>query len=358
MSGRRTFRAPGRVNLIGEHTDYNQGFVLPAALALECRVSATRTSDNRLTVRSLNLKEERSWPLDEFARHRDWSDYVAGVALELIEMGVGPVAADLEIESTIPIGAGLSSSAALEVAVALALCALDGASLDPVEIAEACQRAESNFVGLKCGLMDQMIALLGRRDHALWLDCETLNYHTVPLPPGCALVMVNTMVKHELASSEYNRRRQECESAAARLGHSLREATLAECEKLPDPERRRARHVVSENARVEQFVAACRAGDLSTAGRLLYASHASLRDDYEVSCPELDFLVEAARPLEGVIGARLTGGGFGGSTVNLVRSAAVPEFQARISAAYRERFGVEPAIYACATADGAGEVVA
>jgi galactokinase len=351
----RVFRAPGRVNLIGEHTDYNQGLVLPVALDLECRVTAVASRWNLLKARSLDLGLEQTWPLGSFERHGDWSDYVAGVAVELAKSGVRIPPAELEIRSTVPIGAGISSSAALEVAVALALCGLAGVELSRVELAVACQRAENQFVGIQSGIMDQLVSLLGVRGHALLIDCRSLDKRPVPLPEGCDLILVNTMVRHELAATEYNRRRQECEEAAALLGVSLRDARPADAAALPEPLRRRARHVIGENGRVEQFIAACASGDLEQAGELMYASHASLRDDYEVSCPELDFLVETARSIGGVLGARLTGGGFGGCTVNLVRSAAVVDFSRTIAAAYRKRFGIEPQIYACRTADGAGE---
>ncbi len=357
MTAARLFRAPGRVNLIGEHTDYNGGLVLPAAIDLDCRVRATPTGNGRLTARTLDLHREQSWPLDRFDRHGDWSDYVAGVALELVRLGVRLPAADLEISSTVPMGAGLSSSAALEVSVALALAALAGADLPALEIARACHRAENDFIGLECGIMDQFISLLARPDHALRIDCRTLDYRSTPLPPGCEIVTVNTMVRHDLAASEYNHRCRECRRAEALLGCPLRDATLDHTTALPEPERRRARHVITENDRVEHFIAACAAGDLAGAGRLLYASHASLRDDYQVSCPELDFLVEAARAIEGVHGARMMGGGFGGSTINLVGPAAVPDFRRRIAAAYHERFGREPEIHHCRTAAGAGELL-
>ncbi len=303
----RVFRAPGRVNLIGEHTDYNEGFVLPVALDLECRVTARPAADG-LHARALDLGEERRWPLDGFERRGDWGDYVAGVAVELARLGIGPVAADLEITSTVPMGAGLSSSAALEVAVALALSTLAGKTLAPLELARLCQRAENNFTGVRCGLMDQLAAVFGRRGHALWIDCRSLDVRPVALPPGCELLVVNTGVRHQHASGEYNLRRQQCERAAALLGRPLRDASMNDAAALPEPQRRRARHVISENLRVSQFVQACAAGDLDSAGRLMYASHASLRDDYQVSCAELDFLVEAARPVPGMLGARLTGG--------------------------------------------------
>lgn len=355
MSAPRVFRAPGRVNLIGEHTDYSQGLVLPAALELACRVTASPSRWNLLRARSLDLGLERTWPLTSFERHREWSDYVAGVAVELSKLGVRIPAAELEIRSTVPIGAGLSSSAALEVAIGLALCGLAGAELSRLELARACQRAENEFVGMRCGIMDQLVCLLGRKDHALFIDCRTLDKRPVPLPPGCELVMVNTMVQHDLTSSEYNRRRQECERAEAMLGGSLRDASLADAAALPEPVRQRARHVISENERVRQFVAACADSDLEQAGELMYESHESLRDDYQVSCPELDFLVETARDWEGVIGARMTGAGFGGCTVNLVFAEAAPDFSRRVDEVYRKRFGTRPEIYVSRPADGAGE---
>ena len=341
----RVFRAPGRVNLIGEHTDYNQGLVLPVALSLACSVTARPAASGRLAARSLNLQEERCWPLDGFERRGDWGDYVAGVAVELARLGIAIPAAELEISSTVPLGAGLASSAALEVAVAKALCGLAGASLPPVELALACQRAESGFVGMRCGVMDQFVAALGSEGHALLIDCRSLDYRLVRLPAGAALVVVNTTVRHELASSEYNLRREQCEQAAALLGRPLRDATLEQAQSLPEPARRRARHVISENDRVVRFVTACESGNLEEAGRLMYASHSSLRDDYQVSCAELNFLVDAARGLPGVLGARMTGGGFGGSTVNLVRPERVQEFVRLLSKAYTERFGMEPLVY-------------
>jgi galactokinase len=355
MSAPRVFRAPGRVNLIGEHTDYNEGLVLPAAVDLECRVRVTPARDGRLTARSLDLGRAQSWPLDRLDRRGDWSDYVAGVAVELARLGVALPATELEITSTVPIGAGLSSSAALEVAVALALSAAAGAEIPRRELALACRRAENDFVGVGCGIMDQFVSVFGRRDHALRIDCRTLDHTLTPLPSGCEIVTVDTMLRHQLASTEYNLRREECRRASERLGCSLRDAVLADAVRLPEPERRRARHVIAENARVERFIAACAAGDLGQAGALMYESHASLRDDYEVSCPELDHLVETASAIDGVLGARMMGGGFGGSTIHLVRPAAVETFRQRIAESYRRRFGREPHIYACRTSDGAGE---
>ncbi len=359
----RLFRAPGRVNLIGEHTDYNLGFVLPVALDLSCRVRARTLQGGQLFARSHNLGQQTSWALDGLAsvgRREDWSDYVAGVAVELLRQGVRLVPAEIEIDSSVPLGAGLSSSAALEVSVALALSSLAGASLPKRELAEICQRAENEFVGMKCGIMDQFAAVFGAEDQALLVDCRSLDHRLVALPPEVDLVMVNSMVKHELASSEYNRRRQECEAAAERLGKPLREISIDEWPsletRLPDPFRKRARHVVSENARVLAFVEACERGDLAAAGELMRQSHQSLSRDYEVSCEELDFLAASATASGLVWGARMTGGGFGGCTVNLVRRGAAPDFTQHISTLYEGRFGLRPAVYTCQTATGACEL--
>lgn len=359
----RTFRAPGRVNLIGEHTDYNGGFVFPAALNLFCDVRAEPTSDGKLVARSRNLGEKRSWSLADLPNARprgDWSDYLVGVAVELYRIGVKLVAARLEIDSSVPIGSGLSSSASLEVSVGVALASLAGAQLPRKELALACQRAENNFVGMKCGIMDQFVSVFGEAGHAILIDCRSLEHRAVPVPPGLQLLVVNSMVKHELASSEYNTRRRECEQAVAILGKPLRDISAEEWPSLqgmlPETLRRRARHVVTENARVLGFVEACRRNDPTEMGRLMVESHRSLREDYEVSCEELDFLVETAAACEGVTGARMTGGGFGGCTVNLVRDDAVDGFRVAVARAYKDRFGITPEIYACQTADGAREM--
>jgi galactokinase len=351
------------VNLIGEHTDYNEGFVFPAALDLFCDVRAEEAADSQLTVRSCNLGEERSWTLAGLSNAKprgDWSDYVAGVAVELIRLGVKPVAARLEIDSTVPIGSGLSSSASLEVSVGFALASMAGADVPRRELALACQRAENNFVGMKCGIMDQFVSALGEAGHAILIDCRSLQHRSEPVPPGLQLLIVNSMVKHELASSEYNARRQECEQAVAILGRPLRDIAAGEwpalANKLPDTLRRRARHIVTENARVLDFVDACRQGDPARMGLLMAQSHDSLRVDYEVSCAELDFLVATAVNLEGVAGARMTGGGFGGCTVNLVRAGAAEGFRQAMASAYESRFGIRPEIYACQTADGVREL--
>jgi galactokinase len=350
------------VNLIGEHTDYTGGFVFPTALDLFCEVRAEPTNDGKLWVRSRNLGEERVWNLADLANGRprnDWSDYVAGVAVELIRLGVGLQPARLEINSTVPIGSGLSSSASLQVSAAIALASMAGAEVPLKELALACQRAENDFVGMKCGIMDQFVAVFGRSGHAILIDCRSLEHSAVPLPAGLELLVVNTMVKHELASSEYNTRRRECEQAEQILGRTLRDIAVAEWpameSSLPEILRRRARHVVTENGRVLEFVEACRRDQQDKMGALMAASHRSLREDYEVTCAELDLLVDTAAARPGVAGARMTGGGFGGCTVNLVRTGAVESFREAVASAYESRFGIRPEVYACQTADGACE---
>ncbi len=358
----RIWRAPGRVNLIGEHTDYNLGFVLPMALELACYTAAAPRADGRLRVFSENYGEAREWPLEELLQARPaghWSDYPLGVARELLRVGFEVRSANLLIWSTVPPGSGLSSSAALEVSTALAL--LDGRPIEPLELVKLCRRAENDFVGAPCGIMDQYVAVFGRKGAAIRIDCRSLEHDAVELPAGITILAVNSMVKHELGRSAYPERVAQCREAAVRLGvESLRDVTPERLEQaraaLPGVVYRRARHVVTENARVEQFMAACATGDLAVMGRLLVASHESLRDDYEVSCEELDFLVETALGVSGVLGARMTGGGFGGCTVNMMEASAEERFRREISQAYRGRFGLEPNIYPCVPAAGAGEL--
>ncbi len=361
----RIFRAPGRVNLIGEHTDYNGGFVLPAALDLYCEIRATLRPDSLLNASALNLREKRILgdPRSPSAQPRgDWSDYVAGTAQQLMLRGVRLRGLDVEIESQVPLGAGLSSSAALEVALAMALTSFAGQELPGEELAKACRDAEAGFVGLQCGIMDQFVAVFGRQGHALLLDCRSLEHKLVKLPSGVELVLVNSGVRHELALTAYNERSRESREAVRRLGRSLREVSVDQWpaveDSLPEPLRRRARHIVFENQRVLDFAAACEANDLDALGALMAASHRSLSLDYEVSCVELDFLIDTAAELDGVVGCRMTGGGFGGCTVKMVRPQSVAGFRRAVSDAYKRRFGRAPQIYVCSTADGASEIAA
>jgi galactokinase len=365
----RVFRAPGRTNLIGEHTDYNDGYVLPAAIDRATWVAIAPRNDRILRVYSEHFAESVEFNLGEAssAPRRHWSDYVRGVALMLERKGSSITGADIFIRSDVPLGAGLSSSASLEVASATALAEIAGRELPKLEIARLCQRAENEFVGAQCGIMDQFVSCFGRAGHAVFLDCRSLESAAVPLPAGFRLVLCNTMVKHEIAGGDYNLRRRECEESVARLAkalpgiRALRDVTPAQAEEhralLSDVLYRRARHVTTENARVIEARVALERGDLAKLGHLMAESHASLRDDYEVSCRELDVMVELANKIEGCVGARMTGGGFGGCTINLVAAEQVDNFVARMTESYQRATGIPPEIYSCSAADGAGEII-
>ncbi len=364
----RVFRAPGRVNLIGEHTDYNDGFVLPAAIRFSAWAAARSSSGRRIVAYARNFEETREFDLDRLPERpqRHWSDYVAGVIIALRQAGLPLESSDLIISGDIPMGSGLSSSAALETVVAFALLSLAGAPIERTQIALLCQKAERDFVGVRVGIMDQFVSGHARAGSALLLDCRSLEYRFAPIPPGVSLVICNSMVHHELAASEYNQRRAECEEGVKILSRhfpsikALRDVDLAQLDQfkrdLPPLIYRRCRHVIGENRRVLQAVEDLERHDLSGFGSLMYQSHQSLRDDYEVSCPELDVLVKLASELPGVYGARMTGGGFGGCTINLVRNEDVDLFRARIAERYRETTGLDPEIYVTSSAAGAEEV--
>ena len=363
----RVFRAPGRVNLIGEHTDYNLGFVLPIALDLSSFVAVADSPDSALRVHSEEKRQTREWPAADVglvAPSHDWTDYVIGVARELIRAGFSIRPKLLLVRSTVPEGSGLSSSAALEVSSALAL--LGGVEIPPLALAKLCQRAEVDFVGTPCGIMDQYVSVFAREQAALRIDCRSLQSEAVNLPRGIEILAVNSMVKHALGQSAYTQRTEECAAAVDAIRRmdsnvqSLRDVSAALLERaapaMPKVVARRARHVVSENERVILFVNASHQGDVEHMGRLMVESHASLRHDYEVSAPELDFLVDTAIGIDGVLGARMTGGGFGGCTVNLLREGAGERFRATITHAYHERFGITPQVFDCRPSGGAGEV--
>lgn len=368
-AGTRVFRAPGRVNLIGEHTDYNDGFVMPVAIDFFTTVTITPRTDRLVSVFSEHFNETTEFDLDDpktgAASH--WSDYVRGVAVVLEQSGYRLHGADLVVRVEVPIGSGLSSSAAIEVATAQALLAGAEHSVAPTELAKLCQRAENEFVGIRCGIMDQFISCSGQAGKALMLDCRSLEYKLLPLPPGVRLVICNTMVKHELASSEYNVRRAECEAGVHHFAQSrpnvraLRDVTAGDLKRshqdLSDLIYRRCHHVVSENARVLDAAKALESSDLAAFGQLMHESHRSLRDDYEVSCKELDLMVELATEIEGVYGARMTGGGFGGCTINLVKAESVEEFKRAVASGYQKGTGLTPEIYVCNAAQGAEEIV-
>ncbi|MBI2941010.1 MAG: galactokinase [Chloroflexi bacterium] len=370
----RIVRAPGRVNLIGEHTDYNDGFVLPVAIDRDVMIAFAPRGDRTVRLYSLNFAQESAFSLDriELDRTAPWSNYVRGVAWSLQEKGATLCGVDAVIEGDVPVAAGLSSSAAIEVATARTFQALGGVSLTETQLALSCQRAENRFVGVNCGIMDQFISTLGRRGHALLIDCRSLEYRLVSLGGApLRVVVADTTVRRGLVDSEYNARRSQCEQAVATLRQYLPGTTALRDVSLDDLARfraaldtaagplvaRRAEHVVGENARTVEGAAALERGDLARFGQLMNDSHRSLRDLYEVSCPELDALVEAAWSAEGVYGARMTGAGFGGCTVALVQPDAVPAFVEHVGRQYRRRTGRQAAVYDCEIVDGAGPVV-
>ena len=365
----RIYQAPGRVNLIGEHTDYNDGFVMPAAVEFYTRVAAGSRNDRKLVVHSENFQERIEIPLDHLVPRGEhhWSDYVAGVAKMVEATGRSLPGANLIINGIVPQGAGLSSSASLEVAVGAALLDLTGKQATLKELALLCQRAENEFVGARCGIMDQFVAAHGQRSKALMLDCRSLDYTLLRLPDEVRLVICNSMVRHSHAAGEYNRRRAECEEGvrilAARLPNvkALRDVTEAELlrfgPELPPAVERRCRHIVRENSRVVQAASALEQRNLEEFGSLMKQSHQSLRDDFEVSCLELDLLVDLATGMEGVYGARMTGGGFGGCTVNFVRAECVETFRAEVTREYQKATGKLAEIYVCSAADGVSRLV-
>jgi galactokinase len=365
----RIFRAPGRVNLVGEHTDYNEGFVMPVAMDLYTWVAATPREDARVHVYSQNLRERAEMDLRDLnlRLQRHWSAYVLGVAASLRLSGAEVGGANLLVEGKVPMGAGLSSSASVEVAVGFAMLESSGLSRSAVELAKICQRAENEFADARCGIMDQMIACCGRANYALMLDCRTLGFRLLPLFSDAQFVVCNTMVKHDHAAGEYNARRADCETATRILAEqmpevrALRDVSLADLERyaklLPEVVYCRSRHVISENARVLAACGALEHGDPESFGRLMRESHRSLKEDYEVSSTELDLLVEIAGGIAGVYGSRMTGGGFGGCTISLVRSGAVDEFQTAVASGYQRATGRKPDIYIVRASDGVREVL-
>jgi len=357
-------RAPGRVNLIGEHTDYNDGYVLPVAIDRSVLVAGAPRDDRQVVIYALDFGESVEFSLDD-VRHdqaKTWSNYQRGVAYFLEERGIKLPGLNAVVTGDVPIGSGLSSSAAVEVSMAYTWQALTGFKLSGVELALLCQRAENEFVGMNCGIMDQFVSALGQRDHALLIDCRSLHYQPVPLPAEAAVVVADTMKRRGLLDSEYNTRRQECEEGVRILqrylpeARSLRDISAAQFveykAQLSEKVRKHCRHVIYENERVLRGVAALRAGDLDAFGWLMNESHSSLRNDYEVSCPELDIMVKAAWKVDGVYGSRMTGAGFGGCTVSLVGEEAIEDFQIQVAAAYEEATGIVPQIYVCRAEDG------
>jgi galactokinase len=363
----KLFSAPGRVNLIGEHTDYNEGFVLPMAIERRTYVAGAPNGTSRLRVKSLTLGQAFELDLEVPGPQRrgSWLDYVEGTARALIDRGIPVIGTDLLIDSNVPTGAGVSASAALELGVGITLAVLGGTpEPDRVELALAGQAAEHQYVGTMCGIMDQYIAALGQENAALLIDCRSLETTSVPIQlDGVSVLICDTRVKHELSSSEYNLRRAECLRAANILAKSmpgvrtLRDVTVADFERfaaqLPGVVRSRCRHVVTENARTLAAASALGAGELSVMGKLMSESHVSLRDDYQVSCVELDVAVDVAAAEAGVYGSRMTGGGFGGCTVSLVDNDAVERVSAAVKAAFAARGWKEPELFASRACQGA-----
>lgn len=363
-------RAPGRVNLLGEHVDYNDGMVLPVALDKAVTLAAVPTEDGIATLHALDLGESASFYVDQVEAKAGldgrplpgWAHYPAGVAWSLREAGLEVTGAQVAYTSQVPIGAGLSSSAAVEVAFAALWRATGGWSVDNLNLALLCQRAENQYVGVACGIMDQFASACGVEGHALYFDTRSLEWQPLPLPPETVVVIADSGVRRSLTSSAYNERRQACEQAVEILRgylpqiRALRDVPPTEfaaySDFLPPVVRRRAEHVVKEIARVESAVRALQRQDAQIFGALMYAGHASLRDLYEVSTPELNALVEIARGLQGCYGARLTGAGFGGCTVNLVEEKHAEGFIQALSAAYQQRTGREAQVYLCRASAG------
>jgi galactokinase len=359
-------RAPGRVNLIGEHTDYNDGFVFPIAIDRYTTILAKARTDTQVRIFSTTQNE-----LTEFSiagpvakDSPQWSLYAKGVAEALRQRGLVKNGIDAMVSSTVPIGGGLSSSASFEVATGLAFLTANGKTLDKIELALAAQWAEHNYASMPCGIMDQFISALGEKDHAMLLDCRDLSQRQISMEDADMRIFIaNSNVKHKLVEGEYQARRNQCERAVAILRKkfpavkALRDADLSmlkTCRMDMDPTVfRRARHVISENTRTLQFAEAMASGNWSACGKLMYASHESLRDDYGVSCPELDFLVEIAATVQGVYGARMTGGGFGGSMVAMIQSHAIKELTAVIAQKYPQRFALEATMFSTTAGDGA-----
>jgi len=358
----RIFRAPGRVNLIGEHTDYNDGFVMPCAIDFATYVAAAARDDRKIRVASVNFPGEYEFDLDTPTAkiEESWARYVQGVALILERKGNRLRGANLLIESNVPIGAGLSSSAALEVSTGFAFSSVSGIEIEKWNLAKIGQAAEHEYAGVRSGIMDQFASAFGVENHALFLDCRSLGWEPIPLS-SAKFIICNTKTKHDLADGEYNKRRADCEEAARLLGHeSLRDVTLAEfTEKstaLPERLKMRARHVITENRRVLDAVECLQNNNLAEFGRLMNASHESLRADYEVSSRELDLMVEIVRAQPGVLGARMTGGGFGGCTVNLLESDVSESLIANVRAEYKKATGISSEIYICNAAQGISEI--
>ena len=360
--------APGRVNLIGEHTDYAEGFVMPAAIDFATLAAISPRTDGRVVIYAQNFDEERSWPVDQLPTQRSghWSDYPLGVLSILAGEGYSIPAFSLTLWGDVPLGSGLSSSAAVEVATATAVTGLLGVTIPGPQLARLCQRAENEFVGANCGIMDQFISANGAADHALLLDCRDLSFRLAPIPESMALVISNTMVKHAITGGEYATRRAEVELACSILASHrpeikfLRDATVEDLaqwgHEIPADALKRARHVITENTRTVAAADALLAHDMTTLGRLMHEAHISYSQDFEGSCEEADIMVKLAQGIPGLIGARLTGGGFGGCTVNVVEKDKAPAFARTLAGLYHKATGIQPQIHICHASAGAHRI--
>jgi galactokinase len=353
----KIFSAPGRVNLIGEHTDYNEGFVLPTPLSLSVYSAVGKRKDDTFNLYAVDFEERTNFSLRDINRDPDlsWSNYIKGIIKVLRDCGHRLSGADIAISGNVPIGSGLSSSAALEISILRALNEINNLELDPVKMAYLGKRAENDFVGVQSGIMDQFVASLGHLGEALFIDCRSDDYSQIPIDDSFSIIIVDTLKKRELAKSEYNRRKKECDEAVSIMRQfypditALRDVTLdmmsEHCNDLPSLQASRARHVVTENKRVLKSIELLKRGNMEEFGRLMYQSHESLRHDYQVSCLELDILVDATMDMGYVLGSRMTGAGFGGCTVNLVEEDKVEKFMAEISNEYKSKICKNPEIY-------------
>jgi galactokinase len=353
-------RAPGRVNLIGEHTDYNDGFVLPMAIDRAVWIALAPRTDSTVRIRSLDLEVEAAFDLHSLSKDNGWVEYIKGVAYQLQKAGYELKGFDAVMTGDIPRGAGLSSSAAVELATALAFATISGITWNAAQMAKISQKAENEWVGVNCGIMDQMASAASKAGCALFLDCRTLEFQHAPLPQNISVVILDTSTRRGLVDSAYNERRNQCEEAARKLGvKALRDVSVEEFEKssgLSDLVKKRARHIVTENARVLEAAQAMKAENIIRLGQLFNASHASLRDDFEVSSEALNQIVECAQEQPTCYGARMTGAGFGGCAVALVAEENAQKFAQAVSAAYKQRSGLDAAVYICKASEGASLV--
>jgi galactokinase len=361
----RAFSAPARVNLIGEHTDYTGGFVLPLAIGFETIAVVSPRDDRKAILYASAFNEQVEYDLDNIPTEprQHWSDYGMGVVWSLLQEGIAVPGFNLSVSGNVPLGAGLSSSASVEVAVCIALLSLAGKTLPGEKIATVCRSAENDYVHSPCGIMDQFVITNAQAEKALLLDCRSLEFFLLPLKPDVRIIIANSMVKHSVATGEYGDRRAEVEAGQAVLNEMnphiklLRDATMDDLKaarhRMSDASYRRCRHIITENARVIEARSALFGGDMRRVGDILFAAHISMRDDFEASAPEVDRLVELARSLPGCIGSRITGGGFGGCTVNLVGEEHAEAFAAQLKLRYKESTGIEAEIYICEAVDGA-----